>query len=103
MRRLIWWGPVVLAAAFMFAAVAQARARPGRVPDRGAHVARIRRAPDAYQATVTYGGGPVLHWNRTHVIVWQPAGSGLSFEPGYESLVVSFLRNVATASHSGTN
>ena len=27
---------------------------------------------------VPYGGGPVLHANRTHVIYWLPAGSGLA-------------------------
>ncbi len=99
----MWWGGLVLAAAFTFCAAAQARPPAGLVPDSGAHVARIRRAPDAHQANLPYGGGPVLHWNRTHVIFWQPAGSGLSFDPGYESLVISFLRNVAAASHNGTN
>jgi hypothetical protein len=37
------------------------------------------------------------------VIFWQPAGSGLTFDPGYESLVVTFLRNVAAASRSASN
>jgi hypothetical protein len=66
-------------------------------------VARIHRVQDAHAANVPYGGGPVLHWNRTHVIFWQPAGSGLSFDSGYESLVVTFLRNVAAASHSSSS
>ncbi len=30
-----------------------------------------------------YNGGPVLHSNRTHPIFWEPAGSGLTFDPGY--------------------
>jgi hypothetical protein len=52
---------------------------------------------------VTYHGGPVLHNNRTHVIFWQPRGSGLRFDPGYVPLVQGFLRNVAAASHSTSN
>jgi hypothetical protein len=53
--------------------------------------------------TLPYGGGPVLHSNRSHVIFWQPAGSGLAFDPGYETLIEGFLRNVAAASHSASN
>jgi hypothetical protein len=45
----------------------------------------------------------VLHRNRTHLIFWEPAGSGLSFDPGYESLVETFLHNVAAASRSPGN
>jgi PKD domain len=50
-----------------------------------------------------YGGGPVLHSNRTHVIFWQPAGSGLTFEAGYVSLVERFLIDVAADSHATSN
>ncbi len=52
---------------------------------------------------VPFGGGPVLHSNRTHVIFWNPANSGLSFDPGYESLIETFLIDVADASRSTTN
>jgi len=45
----------------------------------------------------------VLHWNRTHLIFWAPDGSGLTFPPGYESLIDGFLRNVAAASRSASN
>jgi hypothetical protein len=45
----------------------------------------------------------VLRANRTHVIFWQPAGSGLRFDHGYRPLVDSFLANVAAASHSTSN
>jgi hypothetical protein len=45
----------------------------------------------------------VLHSNRTHVIFWQPAGSGMQFDAGYTDLVVAFLRNVAADSHLPTN
>jgi hypothetical protein len=34
------------------------------------------------------------------LIFWQPAGSGLSYDSGYESLIERFLQNVAAASHS---
>ena len=50
-----------------------------------------------------YGGGPVLHSNRTHLIFWEPAGSGLCFDPGYESLIETFLNDVAADSHMTTN
>jgi hypothetical protein len=52
---------------------------------------------------VDYHGGRVLHSNRTHLIFWQPRGSGLTFGPGYVSLVERFMRNVAAASHSTSN
>jgi PKD domain len=54
-------------------------------------------------ANLPYGGGPVLHTNRTHVIFWQPAGSGLGYDPGYQSLVTRFLANVAADSRKPTN
>lgn len=54
-------------------------------------------------ANVPYGGGPVLHSNRTHVIFWEPSGSGLSFDPGYEALIERFLGQVAADSHLTTN
>jgi hypothetical protein len=101
--RFARWGIAGVAALLMLCAGAQARPLASRVPDRGAHVARVHRADDAHTANVPYGGGPVLHWNRTHVIFWQPAGSGLTFDPGYESLIVTFLRNVATASHTSSS
>jgi hypothetical protein len=52
---------------------------------------------------LSYGGGPVLHSNRTRVVFWEPAGSGLTFEPGYEALVTGFLAQVAADSHLPTN
>jgi hypothetical protein len=45
----------------------------------------------------------VLHSNRTHLIFWQPAGSGLTFDPGYAGLIETFLRNVAAVSRSTAN
>lgn len=61
------------------------------------------RARRAQGEALSYGGGPVLHANRTHVIFWQPSGSGLSFEPGYKALVERFLTDVAADSHRTTN
>jgi PKD domain len=57
----------------------------------------------ARRASLAYGGGPVLHSNRTHVIFWAPAGSAVGFEPGYQSLVETFLTDVALDSHKTTN
>lgn len=62
-----------------------------------AHAAAERRA------NLPYGGGPVLHSNRTHAIFWAPAGSGLAFDPSYESLIETFLTDVAADSHTTAN
>jgi hypothetical protein len=62
------------------------------------HPANARGAAD-----LPYSGGRVLHSNRTHPIFWEPAGSGLTFEPGYESTVETFLIDVAADSHKTTN
>ena len=84
-------------------AVAQAKFIGGLVPEvpTGAH-AHIVTPPGA-AADLPYGGGRVLHSNRTHAIFWEPAGSGLTFDPGYESLVETFLTDVAADSHKTTN
>ena len=52
--------------------------------------------------SISYLGGPVLHTSRTYAIFWAPAGSGLSFDPGYVALVTQFLRDVAHDSHLTT-
>jgi len=91
------------ALAALFSGGAQAKPIAGLsrdLPSAGPHVAR---AVEADEANLPYGGGPVLHSNRTHVIFWQPAGSGLTFDPGYEALIETFLSNVAAASHESTN
>jgi len=67
----------------------------------GGGVARAHLASDP--GNLPYDGGPVLHSNRTHVIFWEPDGSGLSFEPGYRSLIDTFLSDVAADSHSPDN
>ncbi len=77
----------------------------GIVPDvaGAAHRSGSGRAVIARIASIPYLGGPVLHSNRTHVIFWQPAGSGLAFDPGYVALVTQLLRGVAHDSHMTTN
>jgi hypothetical protein len=85
-----------------FAPAASADPIAGVVPDvPSAHVAVHR--PLAQAANLPYGGGPVLHSNRTHLIFWAPAGSGLRFDPGYEALTKQFLKRVAAASHDPGN
>jgi hypothetical protein len=87
------------ALATLFSGLPQAKpARRGLASDIQSHT--TRRAASAQGANLPYGGGPVLHSNRAHLIFWQPAGSGLSYDPGYESLIERFLANVAAASHS---
>jgi len=86
----------------LFSAAAQAKPIAGVIPDLPSQIA-VPRSPQAHAANLPYGGGPVLHSNRTHVIFWQPSGSGLTFDPGYESLVETFLVNVAADSRRPTS
>jgi PKD domain len=88
-----------------FAAVSPAAAQAkfiGITPDvpSGTHadIAMNQKAP-----VLPYNGGRVVHSNRTHPIFWEPAGSGLTFDPGYESLIQTFLIDVAADSHRTTN
>lgn len=102
--RVIAVGAVVALAAIASAQTASARNHQiaGIIRDlpTGTHV----RAPiTATVANLAYGGGPVLHSNRTHVIFWQPSGSGLGFDGTYETLIVTFLSRVAADSHKTTN
>jgi hypothetical protein len=93
---------LALAAVALFAAAAQAKRPPGPVRSHENH-ARVPGATIPDVTSVPYGGGPVLQHNRTHLIFWQPTGSGLTFVPGYETLIETFLRNVAAASRSSTS
>jgi hypothetical protein len=72
----------------------------GVVPD---GTARHHPTPGAHAANLPYMGGPVLHSNRTHLIFWQPSGSGLSYDPGYQALIERFLSDVAAASRTPSN
>jgi hypothetical protein len=63
----------------------------------------LHTAHMAFAPALDYQGGPVLHSNRTHLIFWQPSGSGLTFDPGYEQLIEQFLAQVAADSHRPTN
>ena len=96
---------VALAGVAALAAVAPAAAQAkfiGTTPDvpSGTHadIAMNQKAP-----VLPYNGGRVVHSNRTHPIFWEPAGSGLTFDPGYESLIQTFLIDVAADSHRTTN
>jgi hypothetical protein len=94
---------VVLALALLAPADAFARRYPViETPDLAtpASAAAPMGGPLATVASIPYQGGPVLHHNRTHVIFWQPDGSGLTFDPGYEATVNQFFTDVAAMSHS---
>jgi hypothetical protein len=84
------------------AGTAQAKSIGGIVPDLPNAHAHARQ-PRAHIANLPYGGGPVLHSNRTHVIFWQPSGSGLTFDSGYQALIEQFLTRVAADSHKPGN
>ncbi|MGO9750461.1 MAG: PKD domain-containing protein [Solirubrobacteraceae bacterium] len=76
----------------------------GAVPDAPFPPAGLRGGgPSARIASIPYEGGPVLHANRTHLIFWQPQGSGLTFDSGYVDLVTQFLGDVARDSHMTSN
>ncbi len=89
--------------ATVLAPAAQARKFFGGVVPDGTAAAGAIGFPNARAADLPYEGGPVLHANRTHLIFWQPQGSGLSFDPGYESLIETFLGDVSADSHRPTN
>jgi hypothetical protein len=101
-----------LAVAVLIPAAAQAHVISGVVGDvpTGAQVTPTDVTPNAHisslpmrELDLPYIGGPVLHSNRTHPIFWQPAGSGLAFDPGYEALIEKFLTDVAADSHKTSN
>jgi hypothetical protein len=58
--------------------------------------------PVARVANVSYCGGEVMHVQRTHLIFWQPSGSGLSFDHGYVQQIETFMARVAGDSHSAS-
>jgi PKD domain len=70
-----------------------------------ADVATAAHAPRvvAHAANVSWCGGPVMHSSRVHLIFWQPAGSGLSFDQGYEQVIETFVQRVAAADRSTGN
>jgi hypothetical protein len=68
-----------------------------------AHVAHVAQPSVGHGARLPYEGGRVLHSNRTHVIFWQPAGTSLAYDPGYQQLIETFLTDVAADSHKTTN
>jgi hypothetical protein len=54
-------------------------------------------------AGVSFDGGPVMHAERVHLVFWDPSNSGLSFDPGYQQQIETFIERVAAASHSTSN
>jgi PKD domain len=101
-----WAVAALLALALLLAAASPAAARARGVAGIARDVptgAQVQAHLAAHRANLPYGGGPVLHSNRTHVIFWAPAGSGLAFDPGYESLIETFLIDVAADSHKTSN
>src|SRR5579859_6944336 len=96
---------MVLAAVLLLAGAIEAHsAAPGHSTPGSAEADIAHTMPGVgTAASVSYGDGPVLTSNRTHVIFWQPSGSNLAFDPGYRPLVERFLRDVALASHSTHN
>jgi hypothetical protein len=107
---------LLLVATVAIAGIATASARPARsvragrlgtVPDLAGATAKPPPsfgAPRARVAdTLPYRGGPVLHSNVTHLIFWQPAGSGLTFDAGYMQQIETFMTNVAADDHLTTN
>jgi hypothetical protein len=71
------------------------------VPSAGAGVSHAQGSPIARIANLPYGGGSVLHTNRTHLIFWQPAG--LAFDPGFGVAIATFLARVAADSRKPSN
>jgi hypothetical protein len=86
-----------------FAPGAQAKSFSGMIRDLPNSRAAAAVEPQAHAANLPYGGGPVLHSNHAHLIFWEPSGSGLTFDPGYEALMEQFLRRVAGDDHQPTN
>ena len=90
----------------LLAGATQAKSFAGAVPDiptaaSAPSAAASPFGPIAHAAfTMPYLGGPVLHSSYTHAIFWQPAGSMLTFDPGYIALVEQFLTGVAADSRS---
>jgi hypothetical protein len=85
------------------ASAALGESLPGVVPDvpTGTHLPVPRASAQA--SALDYHGGPVLHSNRTHIIYWQPNGSGVQYDPGYQPLTNRFLSFVAADSRKATN
>lgn len=64
----------------------------------------VHAAQAAGPSNLSYLGGPVLHSNRTHLIFWAPSNKPtLKFDPGYRSLIESFLSQVAADDRKPTN
>jgi hypothetical protein len=94
---LVVVGALTLGAGGAFAATVE-----GVTPDvpTGGH---LPAPPVAHIANVYFGDGTALRSDRPHLIFWAPAGSGLTFKPGYVATIETFFKRVASASHSTAN
>jgi hypothetical protein len=90
-----------LALGVLIPAAARAQCSGGGARDLAtrAHAPRVL----AHAANVAWCGGPVMHSERVHLIFWQPSGSGLSFDLGYEPAIDQFVQRVAAADRSTSN
>jgi PKD domain len=102
-RRLASAAAVAAVAALTAVAPAAAQAKFIDVTADVLGAAQPQIASNQKAPVLPYNGGRVINSNRTHPIFWEPAGSGLTFDPGYESLIETFLIDVAADSHKTTN
>jgi PKD repeat protein len=67
----------------------------------GAHAPAIRTAATPFATgDLVWGGGAVMHSNRTHTVYWDPSAT---IPTGYRSAIDGFLQNVAADSGKQTN
>jgi hypothetical protein len=94
-------GLCALAFGALIPAAARAQCSGGAARDLAtrAHPPRVL----AHVANVAWCGGPVMHAEHVHLIYWQPSGSGLSFDPGYEQEMDQFVQRVVAADRSTGN
>jgi hypothetical protein len=90
-----------LALGALMPAAARAQCSGGGAKDLAtrAHAPRVL----AHAANVSWCGGPVMHSERVHLIYWQPSGSGLAFDPGYEQEIDQFVERLVAADRSTSN
>jgi PKD domain len=106
-RRALWATAVmaaILGLGFTATATAATAARGKTLGGVVADVPTGHHSPPlARIGNLPYGNGPVMHANRTHLIFWQPSGSTLAYDPGYQVQAETFLARVAQDSHKPTN
>jgi hypothetical protein len=83
----------------VLAASAQAGNMRGVVPAHG-HANNGARGAGSNN-NLLYNGGPVMHTNKVYSIYWIP--TGYSVQPGYQTTIDGFFRNVAADSNKASN